>query len=61
LDALLSVPSPGRKQRRRVGFSLANSGLEPIKMGDLTLYTMAVVLMSAASVLTGARAALWML
>ena len=30
-------------------------------MSDRTLYTMAVVLMSAASVLTGAAAALWML
>jgi hypothetical protein len=30
-------------------------------MGDQTLYTMAVVLMSAASVLAGAAAALWML
>jgi hypothetical protein len=30
-------------------------------MSDRTLYTMAVVLMSAASVLTGAAAALWIL
>jgi hypothetical protein len=30
-------------------------------MSDQTLHTMAVVLMSAASVLTGAAAALWML
>jgi hypothetical protein len=30
-------------------------------MSDQILYTMAVVLMSAASVLTGAAAALWML
>jgi hypothetical protein len=30
-------------------------------MNDLILYTMAVVLMSAASILTGAAAALWIL
>jgi hypothetical protein len=31
------------------------------QVSEKTLYTMAVILMSAASVLTGAAAALWML
>lgn len=57
------LPPPTEKFGR-VGFILfigVFDATERIKMDDRTLYTVAVILMSGASVLTGVAAALWIL